>query len=155
MKKCPVCKAVAAKRGVTKLDQLVGDEKLTVTGVPALICGACGEVVISGRDLEVVELTVAAALAERGRSDGEAVRFMRKALGLRASDLGDLVGYRAEEISRWENGHTPPPTLVVAALRGLVEDRLNGREDTLRRLKRQREPKRVGRTIPFRLVSAH
>src|SRR6266851_2507647 len=47
--------------------------------VPALVCDACGAVYFDGPSLGDFDLAVANKLAHAGVSDGEAIKFMRKA----------------------------------------------------------------------------
>lgn len=48
------------------------------------------------------ELLAAAALARHGVCTSEAFKFIRKSLGMRATDLGAVLGVAPETISRWE-----------------------------------------------------
>ncbi len=67
---------------------------------------------------------------------------MRKVLGLRATDLGDLLDIAPETISRWENGAIPVEARAFVLLGALVTDRINGRTDTADRLHALRSPKK-------------
>ncbi len=53
------------------------------------------------------ELENAATCAMCGPINGATFRVMRDALGLRAEDLGRLLGVRPESVSRWETGRSP------------------------------------------------
>src|ERR1700730_91386 len=59
--------------------------------VPALVCDSCGAVYFNGPALGDFDLAVANRLARAGVSDGEAIKFMRKAVGLPAVTLADLL----------------------------------------------------------------
>src|SRR5229473_5387660 len=59
--------------------------------VPALVCDACGAVYFDGPSLGDFDLAVANKLAHAGVSDGEAIKFMRKAVGLPAVTLAQLL----------------------------------------------------------------
>jgi transcriptional regulator with XRE-family HTH domain len=79
----------------------------------------------------------------RGLRDGSTFKFIRKALGLRASELGDLLDVSPETISRWENSHRAAERSVWNTLADLVSDKLRGKRTTLDRLTtpRSRIPK--------------
>src|SRR2546427_4294576 len=53
--------------------------------VPAQVCDSCGAVYFNGPALGNFDLAVANKLARAGVSDGEAIKFMRKAVGDRKS----------------------------------------------------------------------
>ncbi len=68
--------------------------------VPALVCDACGAVYFDGPSLGDFDLAVANKLAHAGVSDGEAIKFMRKAVGLPAVTLAQLLDTSPETASR-------------------------------------------------------
>jgi putative zinc finger/helix-turn-helix YgiT family protein len=115
--------------------------------VDALKCENCGEVYLDGASLERAELTAAKMICDAGEVSGVSLRFMRKALGLQAQELAELLAVSVETMSKWERGHRGVDThawLVVAAL---VSDRIEDRTTTRDRLtatrSRSRLPKRV------------
>src|SRR5207244_10115905 len=72
--------------------------------VPALVCDSCGAVYFNGPALGDFDLAVANRLARAGVSDGEAIKFMRKAVGLPAVTLAELLDTSPATVSRWERG---------------------------------------------------
>jgi putative zinc finger/helix-turn-helix YgiT family protein len=115
-----------------------------VADVLADRCGACGEELIEGSDLARFELRIAQWLAGAGVRSGETLRFMRKALGLRSADLGELLGVRLETVSRWETGALKVDAHAFALLGALVDDRLAGSERIRTRLEVLRaKPKKL------------
>ena len=122
-------------------------------GVPRLrtmSCARSGRFLLSGTSLllERINLWVADELAGAGLASGEAFRFMRKALGLKATDLSELVYTTPETISRWETGKLDPIDPNALALLGaLVADRIHGRETLRDRLRALRSPRRVENTV--------
>ncbi len=72
-----------------------------VSGVTASVavageqCTKCRETLVPPSVVQEFELAVACELAGRGVCTGEAVRHMRKVLGLRAADLARLLDLRA------------------------------------------------------------
>jgi DNA-binding transcriptional regulator YiaG len=81
------------------------------------------------------ELSIAAAIAE-GPPSAEGFAFIRKALGFTAVRLGDLLGVRAETISRWENEASTFDRATWLALGDLALERAGRRTSSLARLER-------------------
>jgi DNA-binding transcriptional regulator YiaG len=106
-----------------------------------------GQLVVDFKVLEAFELAVARKLADSGESAGEAFRFMRKAIGLPATELAELLGVARETISRWENGERPVDRGALAVLGGLVEDRCNGTTSTRDRLQAIAKPPKLAKTV--------
>jgi DNA-binding transcriptional regulator YiaG len=75
------------------------------------------------RDAADAELAIATALALEGPVHGEAFKFMRKAMGMPATELGELLGVAAETISRWETGAREVDRGAWLALGSLVLER--------------------------------
>ncbi len=104
------------------------DHRLKIAGhefhskVPALVCISCGESYIEGPVLERFDLAVAAALLPSGETYGSVLKFARKALGLRATDLAELLGVAPESVSRWENDARSPDHAVLVLLSLLVSE---------------------------------
>jgi hypothetical protein len=114
------------------------------TAMPASTCIKCGQQYSRLADMEPIELGISFELAVRGVRTGEAFRYMRKALGLRAVDLAVLLDVSAETISRWETG--APEALAFTVLGSLIADRKAGHDRTaerLRALKQKPKPARV------------
>jgi DNA-binding transcriptional regulator YiaG len=80
------------------------------------------------------ELAVACELADQGVRTGEAVRHMRKALGLRAADLARLLDFTPETISHWETGKARIGRAAFVVLGALVQDAFGGTSSTRDRL---------------------
>ena len=101
MKRCHNCKS-------ERLTQKTLTETLEVAGYvftaqfPALVCEACGEASYAGEDLHRFELAAARKLAAIAEPSGEAVRFLRKSMGLKAIDLAQLLYITPETLSLGE-----------------------------------------------------
>ena len=80
------------------------------------------------------ELAVAREFADVGVDTGEAFRRMRKALGLRATDLAQLLDLTPETISHWETGKVVINRAAFVALGAMVQDAIDGRTTTRDRL---------------------
>jgi putative zinc finger/helix-turn-helix YgiT family protein len=117
---------------------------VTFTGhLAAQKCEICGETIVSGEVGKRFDLELAGRLAGLGLIAPEAFKFMRKALGLRASDLSQLLGTTPEAVSRWENGVHKIDRATFLALASLVRDRLEQRSwttETLNAVAEQRTP---------------
>jgi putative zinc finger/helix-turn-helix YgiT family protein len=141
MTKCVSCGGKRFRKDEIDETLDVGGVRLTAA-VPARVCVACKEATFAAADLQHFELTVARWLADHGVRSPATFRFMRKVLGLRATDLGALLDIAPETISRWENGAIPVEARAFALLGALVADRVEGRTDTSDRLTALRSPRK-------------
>ena len=115
--------------------------------VPALVCDACGAVYFNGPSLGGFDLAVANRLAHAGVSDGEAIKFMRKAVGLPAVTLAELLDTSPETVSRWERGVSHIDRAAFAILAGIVIEKTDNRSDTLERLRALNRPARLAHLV--------
>jgi DNA-binding XRE family transcriptional regulator len=138
MKRCASCRSGDLRETKEAVEVRVPSSPeplvVRVTGVSAIKCGGCGEVFLNGPDLGRAELLAGGEAMARGLRDGGTFKFIRKALGLRASELGDLLDVSPETISRWENSHRAAERSVWNTLADLVSDKLHGKKTTLDRL---------------------
>src|SRR5712664_363032 len=114
--------------------------------VTATRCEACGETLVPGPAALAFERAVVADLA-RGDVGPQSFRFLRRAAGLQAARLAELLDVTPGTVSRWENGKKPlerrAVALVVALALEAQEKRTTTRE-LLERLASKRKPsKRV------------
>jgi putative zinc finger/helix-turn-helix YgiT family protein len=122
------------------------EHTLTISGVkihgrlPAMVCPECAEDSVEGNDLAAFELKAAHTLAQNAVRTSEVFKFMRKALGMRAVDVSELLDADPATVSRWERGHLEVPMHAFALLAELVEDRIEGRSSTQERLKKLARP---------------
>lgn len=126
--KCPTCGKGVMCEGETVLTTTVSGMRFDDT-VAAKVCfaDACGEAIVDCEVLVRSELWVASELSRHGVRTGEAFKFMRKALGLRGTDLADLFDVTSDTVSRWERGATGLDVLPFVMLGILVEEeRLRG-----------------------------
>lgn len=111
-----------------------------VSGVVASVavagtqCTKCRRTHVPPALVREFELAVALELAERGVRTGEAVRHMRKVLGLRAADLARLLDLTPETISHWERGKARVGRAAFVVLGAMVQDALEGTSSTRDRL---------------------
>jgi putative zinc finger/helix-turn-helix YgiT family protein len=155
MKRCPECGGKVEKALVADTVE-VGRHEFTAR-VPAFKCRGCGEVYFDGPALEKLELRAAVELAKAGESSPEVMRFMRKALGMKAAELAALLDLTPETVSRWETGKQPLEHRAMAVLGSLVIERSEGRTAVLDTLKALQKPRKLGRVVKLSLagVGAH
>lgn len=111
-----------------------------VSGVTATVavagtqCTKCRHTHVPPSIVQEFELAVACELADGGVRTGEAVRHMRKVLGLRAADLARLLDLTPETISHWETGKARIGRAAFVVLGAMVQDALEGTSSTRDRL---------------------
>lgn len=158
MKRCANCKSADVHEGHETVEVAVptaaGPLRVRVSGVSAVRCGHCRESFLLGPDLARAELLAAREALMRGHWDGPVLRFARKALGLRATELGELLDVSAETVSRWENGHRVAERSVWNTVADLLHDRLEGSTTTLDRLRSRPARELPRRPLQLRLGSA-
>lgn len=139
MNRCVQCGHVGLEDGQAD-DQIVIGERTFTASLPAQICPECGESYTGLEALGQLELAVAAALARDGTRSPEAFRFMRKALGLPAVELAELLDVTPETISRWEHGKLRVERRALALIGALVLEREEGRSTILDHLRALKDP---------------
>lgn len=150
--RCVSCGEGQMKPGPVEIRREVGEHVFTAT-VPGYRCDACGEVQFEGTDLARFELEVAKALAESGVASGDAFRWMRKALDLRAVDVAELFSVTPETISRWETGRVPPDRGALALVGLMVLDHARGDSGTLDRLRARAQAKPLAKRVEIKIAS--
>jgi putative zinc finger/helix-turn-helix YgiT family protein len=151
MKRCPNCDG--------KVDKTAAPESVKVgrhvfiAQVPAFKCRDCGEIYFDGPALERLELLAAVELAKAGEAIPESMRFMRKALGLKAAELAELLDVTPETVSRWETGKQSLEHRAMAVLGSLVIERAEGRTAVLETLRALNEPRKLGKKVELSLAS--
>ena len=155
MKRCAICKSDDLSKTTETVDVHVpsGSETflVRVSGISAIKCGNCGESYMDGPDLGRAELLAGAEAIASGLRDGAALKFVRKSLGLRATELGELLDVSAETVSRWENGHRAAERSVWNTLADMIADKLAGTTTTLDRLQAPAEPRIPKQPIRLKL----
>ncbi|MEY4515558.1 MAG: hypothetical protein RLZZ450_7680 [Pseudomonadota bacterium] len=132
--KCVKCGGKRSKKG--KVAHAVTISGVKINGdLAGEICSACGEDQVDLAELESFELRAAAALAVHGVCTGEAFKFMRKALGMRATDVGAVLGVTPETVSRWETGQRDVDRHVFAMLGEIAIAVAEGRPSPVERFK--------------------
>ncbi len=149
--RCVTCKNGTGRPADVELRREVGGHVFTAT-VRGLRCDACGETFTEGVDGERFDYAIAASLS-RAAPSGAAFRFLRKLAGLRAMDLGDLLGVTGDTISRWETEKSPIDRGAFTLLGLMVRDREVDVTTTLDALKAAGSPQALGDEVRLRLAS--
>lgn len=103
-------------------------------------CPACKEVFYDGPGLGAFEEQAAVWLAEHGVRSPAELKFMRKAAGIRASDLASWLDVSAETVSHWETGKHTPDVITRSVIASIVLDAISGATTTRDRLQSQKNP---------------
>lgn len=150
--KCPDCKqAKTLVESRYTISYTISGVRFMVE-VQSVLCESCGSRLYGDEALEKAELAVAIELGARGVRTGEAFKFIRKAIGMRATDLAELLDVTAETISRWEREAVEIDHAAFAVLGALASERREAKTEMLDRLKAARDPKLPKK--PIKLVAA-
>jgi len=84
----------------------------------------------SGPGLGAFERAVTLELARGGEVGPEGFRWLRKAAGLKAVRLAELLDVTPMQVSRWENGHKPLERRAVALMSALALEQIEGKAAT-------------------------
>lgn len=104
--RCPECRVgeLVLKETAHEVGSLLGltlNNKVVVKG-PLPVCNSCGEVVVPGQLIDQLVPSLAAKMVEAAALDAEAVKFLRKVLGLTQGELADKVDVSRATVARWE-----------------------------------------------------
>lgn len=122
--------------------------------LPAERCQACGQVVIHGHDVKLFELRIAAELAKAGLRTGESFMYLRKALGIPAAGIAELLDVPEDFIGYWEDGRWPVDPRAHAVLCSLVLAKTEQKTATLDCLAVLRQPRALARRVRLTLIGA-
>jgi putative zinc finger/helix-turn-helix YgiT family protein len=139
MKRCYKCKGEMLEETKVEESRHLAGRTFTAS-VPALKCSECSELYFPGPALEAFDVAIAGELARHGEVSAEAFAFMRRAIGMTARELAELLDVTPETVSRWEHGKRQLERGPFALLAEMVLDRLEGRTTTLDRLKALLKP---------------
>ena len=139
MNRCTKCGKMEPLAGQQPITRDVGER--TFEGfVRGWCCPSCGELSYDGSDLEACEQAAAKWLAEHGVRTPQELKFMRKAVGLRATELAAWLDVTPETISHWETGKHAPDVVTRSTIASIVLDTLRGESATRDRLQAQGKP---------------
>jgi putative zinc finger/helix-turn-helix YgiT family protein len=133
-RRCRHCGNGERQDGTETLSPELPRSEVTASAAVPTRCPSCGDVQIDRELAQRFSLAMCCELADAGVASGEALRHMRKALGLRAAELARLLDVRPETISHWETGKAPPNRAAFVAVCAMIQDAIDGRTTTRDRL---------------------
>jgi hypothetical protein len=150
MKHCYECKSEKlVEKNLPEEAEVAGVKFMA--GLPSIACENCGAATFSSKALGGFELAIAQKLGQFAIREGDAFRFMRKAIGKKAIDLALDLDSTPETISRWENGKVEIEARAFLLLALMVEDKIRGTtttEELIHALHHKPEkPERIGLTL--------
>lgn len=153
MERCPQCGGAItpAKKHQTE----IVDGTTFIVKLPAFACRECRGVFMEGHALERVDLEIACVLATRASASGAGFRFLRKALGMRAHDLAELLNVTAETISRWENDQRAVDGNAWIVVGSIVLEKANRPPTTLKRALGLIKGPSLGKTVRIDVTSSN
>ena len=144
--KCPRCGKTAFEPATYAARRDLDGRRFT-GDVPARKCTSCGELLISGRGLGAFEHAITLELARGGEVGPEGFRWLRKAAGLKAVRLAELLDVTPMQVSRWENGRKPLERRAVALVSALALEQVEGKAAARAVLEALAARKKVPRTV--------
>lgn len=119
--RCQECGGAMEPRGYRHVERVGGVNVTDGTGmVPQ--CRECSEPSLTLADLAGYERRAAAVVLRDGKHvSGTVIRYARKALGLRQTELATLLQCTPESLSRWETGALPMKRAEQLALVAIIE----------------------------------
>lgn len=122
--RCRECKGEVALHGYKHIEK-VG--RWTVTDASGMVwqCRDCGTPQLSLDELQNYQLRAVKTALCQGKTEGDVLRYARKALGLTQKELGIVIDYKHETMSRWENGGEMPQA-AASAIVGVLCRALDG-----------------------------
>ncbi len=122
--KCPACGRTSFKPATYSARRDIDGRRFT-GDVPARKCTSCSELLISGPGLGAFERAITLELARGGEVGPEGFRWLRKAAGLKAVRLAELLDVTPMQVSRWENGRKPLERRAVALVSALALEQVD------------------------------
>jgi len=144
--RCPVC-GKSAFQPATYAARRELDGRRFTADIPARKCTSCAELLVSGPGMADFERAITLDLARGGEVGPEGFRWLRKAAGLKAVRLAQLLDVTPMQVSRWENGRKPLERRAVALVSALALEQVDGKPATRAVLEAlaasKKRPKRV------------
>jgi DNA-binding transcriptional regulator YiaG len=151
--KCPTCGKTVFEPATYVARRDLDGRRFTAD-VPARKCASCGELLISGPGMGAFERAVTLELARGGGVGPEAFRWLRKAAGLKAVRLAELLDITPMQVSRWENGRKPLERRAVALVSALALEQVEGTAATRTVLEALAAGKKPPRNVRLNLNAA-
>jgi DNA-binding transcriptional regulator YiaG len=117
--RCRECGGELALYGY-KHTEKVGRWTVTDASSMAWQCRNCGTPQLSLDDLQNYQLRAVKTALCQEKTEGGVLKYARKALGLTQKELGVVIDYKHETVSRWENDKETMPRAASVALVGVL-----------------------------------
>jgi DNA-binding transcriptional regulator YiaG len=149
-KQCRECGGELAFHGY-KHTEKVGRWTVTDTSSMAWQCMRCQLPQLTLDDLQGYQLRAVKTALCSGKFEGSVVRYARKALGLTQKEIGTVIGYQHETVSRWENDKEEMPRAASVSIVGILCRVIDGESaedilDASRQVQEQRSDGPAGGT---------
>jgi DNA-binding transcriptional regulator YiaG len=149
--KCRECRECGGEAALHSYKHVEKVGRWTVTNASSMAwqCRVCRAPQLSLDDLQNYQLrAVKTALCE-GKTEGGVLKYARKALGVTQKELGAIIAYNHETVSRWENDKDEMPQAAASALVGVLCRAIDGETpeemvETARRIKEKRPGDETG-----------
>jgi DNA-binding transcriptional regulator YiaG len=151
--KCPACGKTAFQPATYAARRDLDGRRFTAD-VPSRKCTSCAELLISGPGLRAFERAITLELARGGEVGPEGFRWLRKAAGLKAVRLAELLDVTPMQVSRWENGRKPLERRAVALVSALAVEQLERKAATLGVLEALAASKKRPKSVRFHVKAA-
>src|SRR2546428_13556936 len=143
---CPACGKTTFEAATYAARRDLDGRRFTAD-VPARKCTSCGELLISGPGIAAFERATTLESARGGDVGAEGSRRLRKAAGLKAVRLAELLDVPPMQVSRWENGRKPLERRAVALVSALALEQVEGKAAARAVLEALAARKKVPRTV--------
>ncbi|MDX2092983.1 MAG: helix-turn-helix domain-containing protein [Kofleriaceae bacterium] len=160
--RCSACrkgwlKPKAVTRDVGPLFDMI---RVEVRGMPALVCGKCGEVSMIGSVLDEIGMMIAVEILQLTEIAPIEARYLRRLMGDTQDELAARLGVARATINRWENAPAPISGPEAYALRSHAYFRLRERSPVIDAVAAsftadRRPPNRTKKRKGFTLDGAH
>src|SRR2546427_10147033 len=150
---CPACGKTTFEAATYAARRDLDGRRFTAA-VPARKGTSGGELLISGPGIAAFERAITLELARGGDVGAEGFRWLRKAAGLRAVRLAELLDVTPMQVPRWENGRKPLERRAVALVSALAVEQLEGKAATLAVLEALADSKKRPKSVRFHVKAA-
>lgn len=122
---CPKCSSPMRETTGRYQYRECGLDNVCLEDWPLFVCGSCHlELPLLPDAEEATRMVTKFLVRQPGRLDGDAILFLRKAMGLKSVELGSVLRVTRATVSRWENNNTSIDGLCDLRLRLEAIDRI-------------------------------
>ncbi|HEY2497735.1 MAG TPA: type II TA system antitoxin MqsA family protein [Candidatus Angelobacter sp.] len=122
---CPKCNEEMGKKNGRYQYRESGLDNIWLEDWPMFVCHRCDvKMPLLPDATEAAQWITNGLVREKGRLDGDSIVFLRKAMGLKASELAQILGVDRVTVSRWENDKAEVDAYLDFKLRMEAVDRI-------------------------------